>query len=1249
MREEARESNDVNVNDDDDDSEVDGDVWLLPSAYSHGIKFHGIMIDTGAGGPSTCGHNQLRAWQELGEKIELDTSSAGSKKVRFGIGRCESIGHVDIKLPCGLVTFHVMPADTPFLLGIKDMDRMGVYYDNLDDHLIRKKDSHFQLVTRKFGHPFLTPHAPEEAMAFHHMTEKELRGLHRRFGHPSTRKLRNVLDAAGHTYKQNLIENIMKYCHQCQLHGRAPHRFKFTLKDPLLYNHTVQIDLVKIGDHWVLHVVDEATGFHAAEPLKDMSAIEVWRAFDKCWNNVMVGPPVYVAHDPGKHFQGDFQTMAKTKGITTLEKGIEAHHSVGQVEKGNHILKRIYDCVADEQKQEGIIMPFANILQIAVKALNDTAGPNGLVPTLLVFGAYPRMTMHDKPTANIRERAKAIKTAFEELRIAKAKRKVADALATPNGPNTLSVLNLQPGDDVIVWREKAEKSDAGWVGPWQLLSREGENVTIDIGGPKMFPTTHVRPYYREQTSAEFIGAPSMGETTNAAKPAVVPRRVAKKRGRPKGSKNKSKHSDDYDTMLTDDADNDTMTYQFVVNLQDGHVVDFGCQQIQDPSLGGLHQSQAEASIFSDTGVNSSSNAHSTPSETGDVSPIGPSVLRNANNPSAGTKSASTNTCYAASSNDLEEDILESEQLGHKRTATAVYARAWITLDEVCREGGDVKEVFLTSKEKNDLDTAIRLRAEGRITTPGEPFVESIWQEIQSLMAEGVFKIVPWEDEHHKGTRIFNSRMVNEIKGKMDIPYEKSRLVIQAWNDTGKQSILTQSPTIQRSSQRLLLALAPSMMKQFGMMIALRDITQAYIQSLTVLQRLILFRLPSQIAHLYPGKIGHCLKPLYGIPESGAHWFLTYWRWLLEELGLSVSTYDPCLLSTRTIEGKAFGMVGLQADDTILLGTPEFIAKEDSELKRAKFRAKPATRLSTTESIKFNGCHVTLREDGSLLVSQQNQTGDLQLVDLKSESRDAEYRSQRARGAYVSTLCQPEAQYDLSVAAQHQEPTDEDVVALNKRLQWQLDNPQRGLNMVPVDLETAKVFVFVDGSFANNKDLSSQIGYMVVLGNEVKDDENGQFKVFGNLIHWSSTKCKRVTGSVLASELFAMSAGADMAIAINSTITNILEPLGVSQLPLVMCTDSMSLYDLLVKLGTTKEKRLMIDVMGLREAYERRVLTEVRHIDGKGNPADAFTKDSPNQALSKFIDTNEMVIGMKGWVTRGVRDTGRMEKGKEKED
>jgi hypothetical protein len=87
------------------------------------------------------------------------------------------------------------------------------------------------------------------------------------------------------------------------------------------------------------------------------------------------------------------------------------------------------------------------------------------------------------------------------------------------------------------------------------------------------------------------------------------------------------------------------------------------------------------------------------------------------------------------------------------------------------------------------------------------------------------------------------------------------------------------------------------------------------------------------------------------------------------------------------------------------------------------------------------------------------------------------------------------------------------------------------------------------------------------------------------------------------------------------------------LPLILCTDSKSLYDCLVRLGTTQEKRLMIDVMCLCQAYERRQITEVKWIDGEANPADAMTKGKPCTALSQLIDTNRVELRAVGWVER----------------
>jgi hypothetical protein len=54
-------------------------------------------------------------------------------------------------------------------------------------------------------------------------------------------------------------------------------------------------------------------------------------------------------------------------------------------------------------------------LQIAVKAINDTAGYDSIVPTLLVFRAFPRITHIDPPTSSIAQQATAIKKAIAEV------------------------------------------------------------------------------------------------------------------------------------------------------------------------------------------------------------------------------------------------------------------------------------------------------------------------------------------------------------------------------------------------------------------------------------------------------------------------------------------------------------------------------------------------------------------------------------------------------------------------------------------------------------------------------------------------------------------------------------------------------------------------------------------------------------------------------------------------------------------
>ncbi|KAI0993952.1 hypothetical protein K3495_g14232 [Podosphaera aphanis] len=106
-------------------------------------------------------------------------------------------------------------------------------------------------------------------------------------------------------------------------------------------------------------------------------------------------------------------------------------------------------------------------------------------------------------------------------------------------------------------------------------------------------------------------------------------------------------------------------------------------------------------------------------------------------------------------------------------------------------------------------------------------------------------------------------------------------------------------------------------------------------------------------------------------------------------------------------------------------------------------------------------------------------------------------------------------------------------------------------------------------------------------------------------------------------------GFDIACVVKDTVDSFLG----YKVPIILCIDSFSFFECLVKLGTTREKRLMIDITALRQAYERREITEIIWIKGESNPADALTKSTGNQALQRIVDLNKVNLEAGAWVER----------------
>jgi len=87
---------------------------------------------------------------------------------------------------------------------------------------------------------------------------------------------------------------------------------------------------------------------------------------------------------------------------------------------------------------------------MAIKAVNNTTSPNGLVLTLLVYGAYLKISNLGPSTLSIMERVAIIRKVIAEIVKLRAKQTINSALYYCNGPNITLVYNLPLNSKVLI-------------------------------------------------------------------------------------------------------------------------------------------------------------------------------------------------------------------------------------------------------------------------------------------------------------------------------------------------------------------------------------------------------------------------------------------------------------------------------------------------------------------------------------------------------------------------------------------------------------------------------------------------------------------------------------------------------------------------------------------------------------------------------------------------------------------------------
>ena len=521
------------------------------------------------------------------------------------------------------------------------------------------------------------------------------------------------------------------------------------------------------------------------------------------------------------------------------------------------------------------------------------------------------------------------------------------------------------------------------------------------------------------------------------------------------------------------------------------------------------------------------------------------------------------------------------------------------------------------------------------------FIVSKQKKIDELLKKKIFKFVN-VNEIFQNIKIFNARFVNEIKNEnTEKIFEKSRLIMQTYNDFNKNQVFTQSSIIQRMSQRLVVCITVvlevnSNDSNNSTKLFFRNVIQTYVQSIFNLNREFYVKSFHEFVSIMKTSydcILKIMKSLYEVFETNNHWFFIYHKHYIEKLVMIELTYDLYLF--HSIE--SFGLIDLQTDDTLIFVSNDFVIKKNEAIKTINIMIKKRECFNTTNSIKFNDMKIEFQKNETIIIKHASYVKNISSIKNQNSSfisaksivrkkliSKNQYVIQRARDAYVISICQFEAFFDLAYAAQAINVISDDIALLNKRLTWQIENKSRKLKYVKLDFDSLRLMIFTDSFYVNNRNLIFQIDYVICL----IDASN-----WINILHWSSIKCKRMIRSVLIFELYELIHEFDFETILKTTIERILR----SNISLVVCTDFRFLYQCLMRLKTIEKKRLMIDVMSLRQSYERREITEIKWIDENSNSIDVMIKSKIIFALKILIDTNRINLTAIEWIERSEKD------------
>lgn len=302
----------------------------------------------------------------------------------------------------------------------------------------------------------------------------EQKRLRQHFGHPSTDKLYKLLRCANaDAVNEDTLraqQKIEKRRHSCPVYAQRPRLFKFTFRDRNEFNHTFYAAIFILRKRpfsmWSVRLLITKVQDGLPNIYKSSMALRL------CWIDFYLGPPDIIAHNAGRKYMAvSFSSNADSLYICTKAIPVESVNSMKIVELYHQPIRRTFSIICMNSPHTDLYAA----LQMAVEAVNNSVGPEGLVPTVLVYGGLSRWGLpHDPRSPSTVARVKSLCKSTSKMSKTNDNRQVRDALRARNGPDVSYIRTTPLGSHFLVYRPKTDR----WEVLYDFVDVNGEYITV---------------------------------------------------------------------------------------------------------------------------------------------------------------------------------------------------------------------------------------------------------------------------------------------------------------------------------------------------------------------------------------------------------------------------------------------------------------------------------------------------------------------------------------------------------------------------------------------------------------------------------------------------------------------------------------------------------------------------------------------------------------------------------------------------